>query len=163
MKLVSRILTLLVLAGTTVFYSSCGGGDGDSKSETDQQLEKLNGTWVIQADADVTQDGKAPAFGYKDMELKISAPAGSTTFTWTMTGRPDLSPWASQGTFEFGDPVASKLKRSDDATITTDDITITYSVTDTELIMTFDGFVGAGYQGRTKSVEGDWHFEFAKK
>jgi len=156
MKLVSRILTLLVLAGTMVFYSSCGGGDGDSKSETDQQLEKLNGTWVIQADADVTQGGKAPAYGYKNMELKITAPAGSTSIPWTTSGRPALSPWNDQGTFTFGDPVASKLKRNDN-------VTITYSVTDTELIMTFEGFTGAGYQGRSKSVEGDWHFEFAKK
>jgi hypothetical protein len=156
MKLVSRILTLLVLAGAAVFYSSCDGGEDDPKSETDQQLEKLNGTWVIQANSDVTQDGGEPAFEFEGMELTINAPAGSTTFNWTTTGRPDLSPWAAQGTFQFGEPVATKLKRNDE-------VTITYSVTDTELIMSFDDFTGAGYPGRTKSVEGDWHFEFAKK
>jgi hypothetical protein len=156
MKLVSRILTLLVLATTVVFYSSCGGDDGDPKSETDQQLEKLNGTWIIQADPDVTQDGGEPAFNFKDMQLTINASAGSTTFNWTASARPELSPWAAQGTFTFGSPVTSKLERDDE-------VMITYSVTDTELIMTFQDFTGAGYPGRTKSVEGDWHFEFTKK
>jgi len=156
MKLVSRILTLLVLASATVFYSSCGGDDGPTKSETDQQLEKLNGTWVISAPTDVTQDGNPPPFVFTNMELKITATAGSTTFPWTATSRPELSPWDSQGTFQFGDPVASQLKRSDD-------VTITYNVTDTELIMTFAFANSAGYPGRAKSVEGNWHFEFTKK
>jgi hypothetical protein len=156
MKLVSRILTLLVLASATVFYSSCGGDDDNAKSETDQQLEKLNGSWVIQAPGDVTQDGDAPPFAFTNMTLAINAPAGSTTFNWTATGRPELGPWDAQGTFEFGDPVASKLKRNDQ-------VSINYNVTDTKLIMTFSFSNSAGYPGRTKSVEGDWSFEFAKK
>jgi len=161
MKLVSRILSLLVLASATVFYSSCGGGDDNSKSETDQQLEKLNGTWVIAAGTDVTQDGHPQdgtnsAFNYKGLTLTINGSAGSTTFNWTAAARPQLSPWDSQGTFQFGDPVASQLKRSDN-------VTITYNVTDTELIMSFT-FTGQGYAGsRSKSVEGDWHFEFTKQ
>lgn len=157
MKLVSRILTLVALAGATVFYASCGGSDDPAKSETDVQLEKLNGTWVIQASTDVTQEGNAPTFPYAGMELKIEAPAGSTSFSWTMSNRPDLSPWDAQGTFEFGSPVASKLVRKPD------NISITYSVTDTELIMDIADFTGAGYAGRERSVDGDWRFEFTKK
>ena len=156
MKLVSRILTLLVLASATVFYSSCGGGDDDPKSETDTQIEKLNGTWVIQSNTDVKQDGGDPTYPYKNMELTITASAGSTSFPWKMTSRPPLSPWKDQGTFEFGDPVATKLTRDDK-------VVVTYSVTDTKLILTFEGFTGSGYTGRVKNVEGDWSFEFAKK
>jgi hypothetical protein len=156
MKLVSRILTLLVLASATVFYSSCGGDDDNAKSETDQQLEKLNGTWVIQAATDVTQDSDAPPFAFTNMQLVINASAGSTSFNWTTSGRPELGPWDAQGTFQFGDPVASVLKRNDN-------VTINYNVTDTELIMTFTFNNSAGYPGRAKSVEGDWHFEFTKK
>ena len=156
MKLVSRILTLLILASATVFYSSCGGGDDNTTSETDQQLAKLNGTWVVVLSDDVTQNSKEPPFEFKNLTLKINAPAGSTTFNWTATNRPPQSPWNSQGTFVFGDPVASQLKRDDT-------VTIAYNVTDTKLIMTFDFDNSAGYPGRVKSIEGNWSFEFTKQ
>lgn len=157
MKLVSRILTLLVLASATVFYSSCGGDDDNAKSETDQQLEKLNGTWVIQAPTDVTQDSDAPPFPFTNMELTINAAAGSTSFPWQAAGRPTLGPWAASGTFEFGDPVASVLLRDDK-------VTVNYTVDETSLIMTFKFSNSSGYPGgRVASVEGDWSFEFTKK
>ncbi len=158
MKLLARISSLFALLAAMVLYTGCGDDD-PKKSETDVQLEKLNGTWVIANDADVTQDGGAPAFSYDGMSLTINATAGSTTFGYTTAGRPELSPWPPSGNFTFGPTVASDLIRQD----LNDPIDINYSVTTTGLIMTFD-YAGTGFAGgRTSSVDGPWRFEFTKQ
>jgi hypothetical protein len=158
MKLVTRLLSLILLAATVVFYSSCGGDDAAPKSETDTQLEKLNGTWVITSESDVTQDNDPPPFDYTGFKLTINATG--TPFNYQTAVRPDLSPWPTSGTFDFGPSISSTLIRHDPDN---DDITITYSVTETALVMTFQ-YDGTGFAGgRSKSVEGEWRFEFTKQ
>ncbi|MBL7856848.1 MAG: hypothetical protein JNM57_04100 [Cyclobacteriaceae bacterium] len=158
MKVVARIFSLLMLLATMVFYTNCDGDD-PKKSETDTQLEKLNGTWRIINASNVTQDGAAPPFSYVGFTLTINGTAGSTTFAYTATERPEVSPWPANGTFTFGSPVAEKLTRNDSG----DPIQITYSVTATGLIMTFP-YSGTGFAGgRTSSVSGPWRFEFTKQ
>lgn len=155
MKLITRFLSLSALVAAAILYAGCGGGGGDTKSETDTQLEKLNGTWNVVA-GNVELDDAAPPFAFTGFKLIINAPAGSTSFSWQGQTRPEKGPWDADGTFTFGSPVTSKLLRDDG-------VQITYTVTDTSLTMDFT-YTGAGYDGsRVSSVEGNWHFEFTKQ
>jgi hypothetical protein len=153
MKLAARILSVLVLASFASFYLSCDGGDDPEKSEKDEQIELLTGTWNATA---VTLDGDTPALDYSTFALEVSGTAGSDEVSYQALNRPDgLSPWAPDGFLTFGDNVKQQLVREDG-------ITVNYSVTETTLILDFT-FEGDGYPGgRVREVQGNWHFEFQK-
>lgn len=133
-------------------FSGCGSDD-DEKSETDQQIEKLNGTWkatsVKYQGTDVTD--------YTNFTITITGAAGSKSVGYTTSGRPSgkLSPWNSTGTFQFGAKPATELIREDD-------VDIAYSVTTTALEMSFN-YEGEGHLGREQSIGGDWVFQFTKQ
>ena len=154
MKL-ARFLSLIVLASVVVFYVSCDGGGDPEKSEIDEQIEKLNGTWDATA---VTLDGVAPTSqNYDDLQLVIQGAAGNEQVNYTVSGRPSGSnPWNSGGILEFGTAnVKTELTREDG-------IAVSYSVTETTLVVDFN-FSGTPYDvGRVANVSGNWHFEFVK-
>jgi hypothetical protein len=155
MKPAARILSILILAGLTAFYMGCDGGENSKKSETDEQIEKLNGTWNATT---VTLDGTTPALDHSDFSITISGSAGNDQVNYTVTGRPEgPSPWNSSGIFTFD---ASNVKQK---LIREDDIPVSYSVTDGTLVLDFT-FSGTPYDaGRVSNVSGNWHFEFAKQ
>ena len=69
MKLVTRFLSLLVLAGAAMFYSSCGGGGEDTKSEEEIQLEGLSKVWTLTS---AELDGDERIADFDNMKLTLS-------------------------------------------------------------------------------------------
>jgi len=156
MKIAARILSLVVLAALTTFYVSCKPDDDPEKSETDQQIEKLNGTWAV---SEATLNSGPPDLDHSGMTMAISGTAGNQSVSFSVNGRPaGPSAWPPNGTFAFG---TANVKTS----LTRDDgVAVSYSVTDTQLIMDFE-FQMTPYtsSGKSKSVEGQWHFVFTKQ
>ena len=152
MKTLARILSLLILVSVTVFFAACDGGGEEGKSEKEAQIEKLVGTWNAQS---VIYETEAST-DYDNFTITITK-ASSDAMTFTTSGRPagKLTPWDASGTFTFGSPVASQLVRGDG-------VTVTYTVSGTNLKMTLENYSGTGYQGRTETVAGDWEFTFTK-
>ena len=153
MKHLARILSLLLVVAIGFSFTGCKDDD-DKKSETDQQIDKLNGTWkassVKYQDTDVTSD-------YSNFTITLTAAAGAKSIGYSTTGRPSgkLGPWAGSGTLQFGAKPSTELVREDDTDIV-------YAVSGTSLEMSFD-YTGQGSMGRTESIGGDWEFQFTKQ
>src|SRR5688572_14050381 len=107
MKLITRFLSLTVLVAAALLYAGCDGGGEDPKSETDLQIEKLNGTWTV-VEASVTLDDGEPPFDFAGFKLVINGVAGNTSLPWQAQNRPEKGPWDSQGAFVFGSPVLTQ-------------------------------------------------------
>ncbi len=153
MKLISRILTLLILVSATVYFSGCGkDGDEDKKTEKELQIDKLVGTWNAQA---VTYDDDDMTADYESFQIAFAKASGDA-MTFTTSGRPGkLTPWPASGTFTFGTPVTSQLVRDDG-------VNIVYAVSANTLTLTMENYSGTGYNGRTETVAGDWEFTLTK-
>jgi hypothetical protein len=97
---------------------------------------------------------------YADFELTLSGSSNSSVYAYGVLGRPEISPWPSGGTWVFGSDVKSTITR--DAG-TADAVQIAYTVSDTQLTISFN-FAGEGFNaGRVNSVSGDWSYTFSKK
>jgi hypothetical protein len=147
-----RILSLISLVAILLTYSSCGGDDPAEESVSDVQLGKLSKTWKINT---VTLDGVDKIADYASFQLVMSGTKGNTSFGYSTSGRPALSPWKASGSWEFGTPVETQIFRDKG---TTDELAMTYAVTETTLSITFT-FNGAGYS-RTGVVKGQWIYTF---
>jgi len=148
-----RILSLLALVAILLTYSNCGGSKSDPEPITDVQLAKLTKTWKIDA---VTLDGADKKADYSAFQLVLSGTKGTTSFGYSTSGRPSLSPWKSSGTWEFGTAPETQVTRDKG---TGDELAMTYTVTETTLSVQFT-FNGAGYTSRTGVVKGQWVFTF---
>jgi hypothetical protein len=149
---VFRILSLLGLVAILLTYSSCGGDDPVSESPSDVQLGKLSKTWKINT---ATLDGVDKKADYAAFQLVMSGTKGNTSFGYSTSGRPPLSPWKASGSWEFGTPIETQIIRDKG---TADELAMTYSVTETTLSISFT-FNGAGYS-RTGVVKGQWVYTF---
>ncbi len=154
-----KFLLAVALVGILFTYSGCGGSKDPEISDQDKQLTKLSKTWKVKT---VTLNNSAPTvpagYAYTSMTLTVTGTAGNTTFGYTTTGTPTASkssPWPSSGTFTFGTPT----DHTTFATLVTrdDGLPITYSVTDTQLQLTFT-YTGAGFPARVDQVAGSWVF-----
>lgn len=148
-----RILSLLGLVVALLTYSSCKDDKSAPEPITDVQLGKLSKTWKVDA---VTLDGVDKKTDYAAFQLVLSGTKGNTSFGYTTTGRPTLSPWKSSGSWEFGTAPETQIIRDKG---TADELPMTYAVTETTLSITFT-FNGAGYTSRTGVVKGQWVFTF---
>jgi hypothetical protein len=161
MKLLKRILSLLVIAGLTTFYVSCKK-PSDKKTDEELQLGKLTQVWVLSS----ANDGTNRTTDFPGLKLTLSGSfAQGGTYNYSFTGtRPNPSPWPVSGTWKFGSNVKQDIIRDPG---TASEINMTYSVTDTNLTVAFtvaNGSTGwAGGTSRTRSVSGDWTFEFTKQ
>jgi hypothetical protein len=151
MKFAVRVLSIAVLLSLTMFYISCDPEPPKKKPDTEVQFEKLSGTWTV---VSATLDNAPPALDHSSMTLTIGG--SPTGMTFTVAGRPaGPSAWPASGVFTFGTDVSTQLVRDDD-------VTITYSVTESSLVLDFT-FNGDPYTaGRVTNVSGSWHFEFTK-
>ncbi len=144
-----RILLAVALIGTLTTFSGCKSNSGPGQTPQDAQLVKLSKTWKF---SKVTLDGTDQT-GYNSFQLTVSGTAGQTTFGYSTTGRPSLSPWPASGTFTFvatpADAFSTQLTRDDN-------LPITYAVSDTQLQITFN-YTGAGFT-RVNNVKGNWIF-----
>ncbi|MBY0434841.1 MAG: hypothetical protein K2U26_12095 [Cyclobacteriaceae bacterium] len=128
--------------------SSCKKSTSPGESIPDQQLKKISKTWKVTS---VTLGGTQQT-NYTNFQLTASGTAGSTTFGYSTTGRPALSPWPASGTFTFGTDPATQLTRDDG-------LPVTYIVSETQLQLTFN-YTGRGIGGRVGNVEGNWIMNF---
>lgn len=152
MKITLKILSFVLVL--TVLFSACKKNDPTPPSIQDQQLGKLTASW--KASSAKLEGTEQP--GYENFVLTISGTAGATSFGYTAGGRPSNSPWPASGTWKFGDNPESQIVRDPGG----DEVIMTYSVSDTELQVTFN-FSGVGYpSSRVANVKGEWVFAFKK-
>ena len=146
----SKFLIVLALLGVSVSFWQCGSDPAPAKNPQDEQLTKLSQTWKATA---VTFNS-SPVTGYENFTITMSGTAGQSIFDYSTTGRPSgvKTPWPAAGKFTFGTDFSTIVTRDDG-------IQVTYSVSATQLQMTFT-YAGAGFTGRTSNVEGSWSFLF---
>lgn len=150
---------MVALVGVLITYSNCGGGGGGERPLQEVQLEKLSKAWKLTG---VTLDGSSRnaeyGVGATAMGLTITGSPTASSFAYTTSNRPSLSPWKASGTWAFGTDVATQIVRDQDNN--TDKLDMTYSVTETQLSITFT-FNGNGYpNSREEVVRGVWVFTF---
>lgn len=151
MKQITKITLVAVVLGGFLLIQGCKKDSGPGESVEDVQLAKLSKTWRFSS---VTLDG-VDQDGYNNFVLIISGTPGSSSFGYNANGRPSTSPWPSSGPWKFGDIPETQIIRDPD---TGDELDITYSVSDTQLQLTFN-FSGTGFPGgRTTNVNGSWVF-----
>ena len=148
-------MILLALIAAATSFTRCGDDAPPAEDPQDVQLTKLSQTWKA---SNVTFNS-TPVTGYENFQIIMSGTKGQDTFSYTSSGRPVgvLTPWAASGTFTFGTDFSTVLIRDQTSSDVT---TVTYSVTDTQLQMTFT-YAGSGYVGsRVTNVNGSWSFTF---
>jgi hypothetical protein len=148
-----KILTLIGLFGILLTYSSCKDDPAPDEPLTDVQLGKLAKPWKINT---VTLDGVDKITDYTNFTLTLTGTKGNTSFGYSTTNRPSLSPWKASGSWEFGTAPETQMIRDKG---TADELAMTYAVTETTLSITFT-FNGDGYPARTGVVKGVWVFTF---
>jgi hypothetical protein len=152
MKHIVKVILLGVIFGVFLMSQGCKKDKGPGESIEDIQLGKLSKTWIFTS---VELDGQAQT-GYDNFALTISGTAGNTSFGYSVNGRPATSPWPASGAWSFGVVPETQIVRDPDST--NDRLDLTYSVSDTQLQITFN-FTGTGYPGgRTNNVNGQWVF-----
>ena len=166
MNIALRLLSLMILVLVTSFYMGCKDKDEDKKTVEQTQLEKLKGVWVIQT-ATVDGNDRSSAFTMAPaLTLDLSGTyAEGGTYQYSLTGsRQDPSPWPDEGKWKFGTNKSTEIIRDPNTDIET---SMTYSVSDTDLIISFSlGDGAAGWpigNGRANSVTGEWTFTFTKQ
>jgi len=162
MRLITRILSLLVLSGSIMVLPGCDGGSEKKKSEAEKQFEKVKTSWELTSADDGTN--RTSSFS-EPFTLTISgnfAENGEYSYAFSGT-RPNPSPWPADGTWKFGADPSSDIIRDPG---TDYELNMTYTVTDTDLEIHFtipDGDPGFPGGGRVASVSGDWVFVFSKQ
>jgi hypothetical protein len=155
MKFAGKILFALGIVAFLMMYSGCKKHQTEPEPITDQQLDLLTkAPWKVTA---VTLDGVDKKSDYANFQLTMTGTKGQTTFNFTTSGRPSLSPWPASGNFTFdGTNPATTLSRND-----TPPVSVTYAATATNLTMSFQ-FSGNGYTARIGNVKGVWNFTFSQ-
>lgn len=149
----STVKAILMGAVFAIFLISqgCKKDSGPGETIEDIQLGKLSKTWSFSS---VQLDG-VDQTGYDNFSLTISGTAGNTSFGYSVSGSPTPNPWPASGTWSFGATPETQIVRDPG---TADELDLTYSVSATQLQITFN-FSGSGYPGgRTSNVNGQWVF-----
>lgn len=151
-----RILSLLVLVGFSVFFSSCGDDNNKKDSDEKKQLNKLKFSWTISS---AKLDGTDRTGDFTGLQLSISGDykQDGGSYAYSFTGkRPNPSPWPSSGTWKFGSPATTQIIRLDD------NVTMNYAVTDSQLTISFACATCDFAGSRVNQVNGQWEFVFTK-
>jgi hypothetical protein len=151
-----KLILLLLSVGVLFTLTNCGGDSKPTEPIADQQLTKLSKTWKLTS---VTLNNNAVTTpSYSAFQLVITGTKGATSFGYTTSGRPTLSPWKASGTWAFvKDQETTLITRDPDNA--SDKLDLTYVVSESALEISFN-FTGQGYQGRTNQVTGNWVFKF---
>jgi hypothetical protein len=152
LKPVLSVVVLAILLG----YAGCGGSKEPTPDPATVALGKLSSTWKVGSTGNVTLDGKSKKADYATFQLTITGTPGASSFGYATQGRPSLSAWPSSGTWTFGTNPETDINRDSGADL----IPMTYTVTDTQLELTFT-YNGDG-ESRTSEVKGVWVFTMTK-
>lgn len=166
MKHLARLLSLIILVSTGIFFTNCGGdGGGDGKSKKEVQYDKLEGTWVVTSvDGPAGHDWQAD-FVDGTINLTVESFSENGPYTYNFTVVDDVTgPWEPTGEWAFGsDPTTDMVRYDSDDT----ELDMNYTVTDNQLTISFQDYSGDGWfiggSGRMMSVDGDWEFVFTKQ
>jgi hypothetical protein len=122
-------------------------------SVEEKQLQLLTGMWQVTT---ATRDTE-PMEGYEDFKLVLGT--SGNVMVYTSLNRPEFSPWQAGGVLSFGsDPVSELLRDAG----TDEETSITYTVSERELVIAFT-YSGGGFEvGKVKAVQGNWEFRFTK-
>ncbi|WKZ58521.1 MAG: hypothetical protein QY309_11650 [Cyclobacteriaceae bacterium] len=155
-KVVSRLASLMIVAGALVFLSNCGGDDPKDPAQK-VQLEKLSTTWNI---VSATLDGTTRTADFTGFTLTISGTFNSNDpdgpYNYSVSGtRPTPSPWPASGQWEF-----AVLGTGDTGTLLrSDGVDVTYSISSNNQLTLSFACVECDYAGsRVEEVIGDWVF-----
>jgi len=141
MRIRLSLIALTLLMG--VIVSSCKEDPKPPKTDEQLQTEKLVGTWVLDAGANVvTLDGTDVTADWATFTLAL----GDKTYQTTNAAFAQV--WPASGTWAYGASVSTLVRD--------DGVEISISVTDTSLQLSFD-YTDAG--GRLNGVTGNWTFK----
>ncbi len=159
------ITALAFLSLVTLSLTGCKKDSDPEPSAAEQAITKLTNnssiTWKVSS---VTLESSAvPEYDGSNFSLTLTKTGDSAEAThgYGTSNRPDrLQPWPLSGDWKLGTNVSSQLVRDPD---TADELAMTYSVSDSELVISFN-FNGNGWDkaGKTEVVEGNWVFTFTK-
>ncbi|MBX2915974.1 MAG: hypothetical protein KF856_11960 [Cyclobacteriaceae bacterium] len=149
-----RILSLLAVVAVISTYTGCKSKGTDPEPIANVQFAKLAKTWKVST---VSFDGSDRSAEFTGFQLVLGGTKGNPPFSYTTSGRPSISPWKASGTWEFGPAVETNIVR--DKGVAADELTMTYTVTESTLTLTFT-FARDGYTTRTEQVRGPWIFTF---
>lgn len=136
-RLILIALTLVV----GVLATGCKKTTVTPKTDEELQIEKLTGTWKLQAGANaVTVASNDVTASWTGFTLTL----GNKTYQTTNSS--EVLIWPSNGTWDFGTNVSTLVRN--------DGIEISVSVTDTSLQLQFDFSAG-----RLNGIEGNWVFK----
>lgn len=158
MKVLRAVLSLVIL-GSVIALSGCGGGGGNSEPLPDKQFGLLSKDWKVQdaSGGSVLLGATDSTAHWTNFVLSITGTKGNaSSYGFSCTGRPPRSVWPAQGTWVFGTDPTTQILRSDDAAIT-----YTIDAAGKNLQLKFS-FSGSGYT-RVSNLTGDWTFNLIPK
>lgn len=148
----SKYTILIILMTGALFYTGCSSDDEVEASVTEQQIEKMKGSWKATT---VTLD-EVQQEEYNAFTLAITTNTASSVH-YAIAGNPEYSPWISEfgGRFSFDerDPAAYLVRE--------DGVSIHYRVTETSLVMEFT-YQQEEEGGTQSAISGNWKFTFSK-
>jgi hypothetical protein len=156
MKLITRFLSLTVLAAAALLYSGCKDDGGETKSEEETELEALSKTWTLTA---ATLDGDSRLSDFTNVKLSLSgtfSPGGIYEYSFTGT-MPQPSPIPKSGKWKFGS-VGSQIIREPGAG--NENFPMHYTLSGNTLTLTFDCEECEYAGGRVSTVNGQWELTF---
>lgn len=152
MKAFRSLIAVASLAALFVL-SGCPGSKNNPESTQDKQFGLLSKTWKVSS---VSLGGVDKTGEWTGFQLAISGTKGATSFSYSCTSRPTLSPWKASGTWAFGTNPVTQIVRDGG---TADEQAITYTVDATGANLELDfSYSGSGYT-RVGVVSGNWVFK----
>lgn len=155
-----KFIQITLFCAATFLLISCESEPDPTIQEV--QLEKLVRTWTLNS---IELDGvnKKTSSEYNNFKLTItgtySASAPDAEYSYSVSGRPQLSPWPSSGKWKFGTgtPINQIIRDSG----TDNEIAVTYSLQENPLQLNVSfNYQGNGIAGRTSVVKGNWELVF---
>lgn len=156
----SKVTALLFFSGLLFLMVSCKSEPDPTIQEV--QLKKLVRTWTLNS---IELDGvnKKTSSEYNNFKLTLSGTFSSAApdaeYSYSVSGRPQLSPWPSSGKWKFGTGTPQSQIVRDAGTA--NEIAVTYSLQENPLQLTVSfNYQGTGIAGRTSVVKGNWELVF---
>ncbi|HZY80971.1 MAG TPA: hypothetical protein VFE50_15720 [Cyclobacteriaceae bacterium] len=146
-----KLLLVFALSGALLGFNGCVEDPPPPETPVETRLRLLSTTWSYK---DATLDAVRQP-GYENFKLTMQGAPGAADYGYVTVGRPALSPWASSGTWRFGDDFESHIKRENDL-----DIMYAMSSDGSALEISFI-YYGDGFS-RAAAVKGNWVFTFTR-